>query len=63
MLVGGNLFAVFVTAWLSLATFEIVLIVVPAMYIAAIAASAYYAEDLHGTHHMLHPWHNPKDKD
>ena len=52
----GNLFAVFVTAWLSLATFGAAIILVPAAYIGGVAASAYYAEDRHGKHTMLHPW-------
>ncbi|MFC4994548.1 hypothetical protein [Rubritalea tangerina] len=56
ILVGGNLFVTFITAWLSLATFGFALIIVPLMYICAVAASAYYAEDFHGKHHSLHPW-------
>lgn len=61
ILIGGNLFMLFVTAWLSLATLGLALIVVPATYICGVAASAYYAEDRHGTHHVLHPWRKHQD--
>ncbi|PQJ29939.1 hypothetical protein [Rubritalea profundi] len=56
ILIGGNVLTLFITAWLSLATFGLALIVLPAMYIAAVAASAYYLEDFHGKHQILHPW-------
>ena len=39
-----------------LGTFGLSIIVVPLLYIAAVAASAYAAEDRHGRHHYLHPW-------
>ena len=56
ILIGGNLLTLFITAWLSLATFGLALIALPAIYIASVAASAYYIEDFHGTHRILHPW-------
>ena len=56
ILTGGNLLMVFVAAWLSFATMGLSLILVPVTYMAVVAASAYYAEDRHGAHHMLHPW-------
>lgn len=56
ILILGNLFATFVTAWLALATFGVALILVPAIYLVGVAASAYYAADRHGTHTLLHPW-------
>jgi hypothetical protein len=55
----GNLLMVFITAWLSLATFGLALILVPALYICGVAANAYSADDRHGKHQVLHPWrHN-----
>lgn len=60
ILTGGNLLMLFVTFWLSLATFGLALILVPAIYMCVVAASAYAAEDRHGTHHMLHPWRDEK---
>lgn len=56
ILVGGNIMMLFVTAWLSLATFGLAIIFVPAVYIGIVAAAAYYAVDLHGSHTFLHPW-------
>jgi len=56
ILIGGNLLMIFITVWLSLATFGFALIVIPVMYVAVVAASAYYLEDFHGKHHILHPW-------
>jgi len=57
--IGGNLLMVFVTALLSLATFGLALIILPAMYISVVATSAYYLEDYHGKHNILHPWREP----
>ena len=56
ILTGGNLMMLFVAAWLTFATMGLSLILVPAVYMAVVASSAYYLEDRHGTHHMLHPW-------
>lgn len=52
----GNVLVAFVTAWLALATLGLALIVVPAVWVAAIAYSAYCVPDLHGTHPWLHVW-------
>lgn len=49
----GNVLAVFVAVWLSLATFGLSLIVVPVAWVAGVAAAAYLAPDRHGAH----PWH------
>ncbi|MGJ8673659.1 hypothetical protein [Rubritalea sp.] len=48
------------TAWLSLATFGFALIIIPVAYVSGVAACAYYAEDHHGKHEMLHPWRTKK---
>lgn len=56
ILIGGNLLMVFTAVLLGLATFGVSMIVVPALYLAGVAASAYTIEDLHGKHHYLHPW-------
>ncbi|MEP2775672.1 MAG: hypothetical protein ABJQ29_04335 [Luteolibacter sp.] len=56
ILIGGNALVVFVALLLGLATFGISVIVVPAVYYIAVAASAYAAPDRHGCHHFLHPW-------
>lgn len=60
ILILGNIFMAFVAAWLSLATFGLALIIVPAVYICGVAACAYSAEDRHGKHEMLHPWRHKK---
>lgn len=52
----GNGLMLFVAAWLSFATLGLSLIIVPAMWVAAIAYSAYCAPDHHGTHPWLHVW-------
>lgn len=62
ILTGGNLMMIFVAAWLSFATMGLSLILVPAAYMAVVAARAYYAEDRHGTHHVLHPWRDDEHK-
>ncbi|SHK06023.1 hypothetical protein SAMN02745181_3156 [Rubritalea squalenifaciens DSM 18772] len=56
ILIGGNLLMLFIAGWLSLATFGVSLLLVPALYWAAVIASAYYLEDWHGMHDYLHPW-------
>ena len=56
LLVGGNLMMIFITAWLTLATFGFALIALPVMYVGSVAASAYFLEDFHGRHRILHPW-------
>lgn len=56
ILIGGNLLMVFTAVLLGFATFGLSMIVVPALYIAGVAAYAYDIEDLHGKHRWLHPW-------
>lgn len=56
ILVIGNSMMLFVAAWLALATFGLSLLVVPAVFFAGVAYSAYSIEDWHGKHHYLHPW-------
>jgi hypothetical protein len=50
----GNALMVFVAIWLSLATLGLSLIVVPAMWVAGVAYTAWAAPDHHGTHPWLH---------
>ena len=52
----GNALMIFVAFWLSFATLGLSLLVVPAMWIASIAYSAYCAPDQHGAHPWLHVW-------
>ncbi len=52
----GNLLVAFISALLFFATLGISLIVVPAVWAAAVAASAYMASDEHGMHPWLHVW-------
>lgn len=56
ILIGGNVLMVFAALLLGLATFGISMIVVPLVYVFAVAASAYQIPDWHGRHHYLHPW-------
>ncbi len=56
ILIGGNLLMAFVALLLGLATFGISMLVVPVVYAAAVALSAYNLPDRHGAHHWLHPW-------
>jgi hypothetical protein len=55
LLTAGNVLMVFVALWLAFATLGLSLILVPAVWIAGVAYSAYYAEDRHGAHPYLHP--------
>lgn len=57
LLIGGNALVVFVALLMGLATFGVSLLVVPAAYLFAVAASAYYLPDWHWHHGYLHPWH------
>jgi hypothetical protein len=50
----GNALMVFVAVWLSFATLGLSLIVVPAMWIAGVAYTAWAAPDRHGAHPWLH---------
>jgi hypothetical protein len=56
IMTAGNVLMVFITLWLSFATLGLALIVVPALWLALIAASAYHATDEHGNHPWLHVW-------
>lgn len=56
ILIVGNALMIFVAVWLAIATIGLSLIVIPAMWIASIAYSAYEADDQHGTHPWLHVW-------
>jgi len=56
LLVGGNIMTGFVSVLMALGTFGLSILIIPALYIAAVAASAYALPDWHGRHHYLHPW-------
>ena len=62
LLVAGNLITGFISALLALGTFGLSILIVPLVYITAVAASAYALPDWHGHHHYLHPW-TPDDPD
>ena len=52
----GNILMLFVAGLASLGTFGTSLIVVPLLWFAGIALSAYMASDEHGHHPWLHVW-------
>lgn len=52
----GNLLVAFISALLFFATLGLSLIVVPAVWVASVAVSAYMASDEHGMHPWLHVW-------
>lgn len=56
LLVGGNIMTGFVSVLMALGTFGLSILIIPTLYIAAVAASAYALPDWHGRHHYLHPW-------
>ena len=56
ILIGGNILVGFVSVLMILGTFGLSMIVLPALYIAAVAIAAYSLPDWHGHHHFLHPW-------
>jgi len=56
ILIGGNIMVGFISVLMALGTLGFSMLVVPALYIAAVAASAYKLPDWHGHHHFLHPW-------
>ncbi len=58
IMTAGNVLMVFITLWLSIATLGLALIVVPALWFAGVAYSAYLASDEHGMHPWLHVWKN-----
>lgn len=59
LLIGGNLLMIFIALLLGLATFGASVILVPLIYMFAVAASAYSIPDWHGHHGFLHPWRTP----
>lgn len=52
----GNVLMAFIAGLLSLGTLGVSLLVVPAVWFAAVAYSAYMASDEHGHHPWLHVW-------
>ena len=48
LLIGGNVLTGFVSVLMALGTFGLSILVVPALYIATVAASAYALPDWHG---------------
>ena len=56
IMIAGNVLMVFITLWLAIATLGLALIVVPALWVAGVAYSAYMASDEHGMHPWLHVW-------
>jgi hypothetical protein len=56
ILIPGNVLVAFISALLFFATLGLSLIIVPAVWIASIACSAYMASDEHGHHPWLHVW-------
>ena len=56
ILIAGNVLMLFVALLLGLATFGVSMILIPAIYVFAVGASAYYLPDWHGHHRYLHPW-------
>jgi hypothetical protein len=62
ILTAGNALMVFIAMWLSLATLGLSLILVPLVWFAGVAYSAYGASDEHGHHPWLHVWKWRRDK-
>ncbi|MEI7908602.1 MAG: hypothetical protein WCK77_03095 [Verrucomicrobiota bacterium] len=62
LLVGGNILTGFISVLMALGTFGLSILIVPLLYISAVAASAYALPDWHGHHHFLHPW-TPENAD
>jgi len=56
LLIGGNILVGFISVLMTFGTFLLSILVVPAIYIAVVAAAAYHLPDWHGRHHFLHPW-------
>jgi hypothetical protein len=56
ILLAGNIMMVFVALWLVFATGGLSLVVVPGLWFAGIAMSAFYAPDHHGKHPWLRVW-------
>jgi hypothetical protein len=62
ILIAGNVMMVFIALWLAFATVGLSLVVVPALWFAGIACSAYFASDEHGAHPWLHVWNYRRGK-
>ncbi len=56
ILILGNVMVAFIAALLAFATLGLSLLLVPAVWFAAVACSAYMASDEHGMHPWLHVW-------
>lgn len=56
ILTAGNVMMIFVALWLSFATIGLSMLLVPALWFAGIAVSAFFAPDAHGMHPWLHVW-------
>jgi hypothetical protein len=56
LLIGGNILTGFVSVLMALGTFGLSILIIPLVYITAVAASAYALPDWRGHHHFLHPW-------
>ena len=56
LLIGGNILTGFISVLMALGTFGLSILIVPLLYVTAVAASAYALPDWHGHHHFLHPW-------
>jgi len=56
LLIGGNILTGFISVLMALGTFGLSILIIPLLYITAVAASAYALPDWHGHHHFLHPW-------
>ncbi len=62
IMIAGNVLMVFVALWLAFATLGLSLLVVPALWWAGVATSAYQASDEHGMHPWLHVWNLRRGK-
>ncbi len=56
LLIGGNILTGFISVLMVLGTFGLSILIIPLVYITAVAASAYALPDWRGRHHYLHPW-------
>ena len=56
LLIVGNIMVGFLAFLLSLGTLGLSLLVLPALWVAAVAYGAYMATDEHGHHPWLHVW-------
>jgi len=56
LLLVGNVLMLFITGLLAFGTLGFSLVVVPVLWVAGVAISAYMASDEHGHHPWLHVW-------